>query len=934
MKFSMIFSAIDRSSKVIGKIMRNTERLKSTAVGATKASAKAVGATAKGVAVAGGLMTAALTGSANAAMDFESSMADVNKVVEFQSPAQFEQFSEDILTLSTRIPLAASGLAEISAEAGAAGIALEDNLRFTEFTAKSAVAFDMAAGHAGDSFAKIRNVYSLSQTGVEGMADAVNHLSNSMASKAPEIVDFINRAGGAAPMLKASATEMAAIGSAMIATGTAPEVAARGLTALSTNLEVGGSKVEKALQSVGLTHEELMARIAANPGDGLIHLFEALDQSPRGTEALKQLVGQDFVDDFSKITARSDLLAKSLSLVGGEAAYAGSVQAEFATRAATTANSVDLLKNNLTAVAVEVGNQALPVVNTGLQNVIGFLQSARSETSRLQTVFSAITALWADFFEAVGSWGETIADSLDGVGGAFTSLGDTIGQIFSLFSGGSDDAVSIGHVIGNVLAGGFELLLTALEKIAIGLKFIIDKAKVLARPIADLFRSGKAAEYANTVKEVVTGAFRALGRAVSKIGEILAAFWTAVTTAIGPWVSTISDSFTRVKAAFSDLGDTISRIFALFSDSDGASNFGHVVGTVLAGAFNLLLIAIEGVVWAIDYLLTGVENFIKWFQGKEVDWSVLIPSFDSPAIQGAVDVVIGIVETGWDVLSVIFDNIIDGASKLGKAVGSALELAVKGAEAAFDALSGSTGVDRIFDELGTLAERGYGADFVQGQALTEALSAGEVSVESYRKALEAVVQEGGTFAQTAGDMLAASRQLDDFKMPEPPTPKLPDTQEIDRTMAKLSDIEAAAKRVPQVVRGAMETVDSILSNLDFTDHGVALMRTLADGVRAGTHLVVDAIGTATLAVPSSAARSVLPDASQARSASSASSIAQTGGGSSGGEGRNINFTYGDFHFDSASPENLASFRDEMAKHRREVKRMIDEEKRREERKGF
>ncbi|MEH6740501.1 MAG: phage tail tape measure protein, partial [Sulfitobacter sp.] len=318
MKFSMIFSAIDKSSKVIGKIIGNVDRLKGAASTAVKASATAVKTTAKGVVLAGGLMSAALAGSANEAIAFESAMADVNKVVEFESPAGFEKFSSDILDMTTRIPVAARGLAEISAEAGAAGIALEDNLRFTEFTAKSAVAFDFAASRAGESFAKIRNVYQLSQTGIEGMADAVNHLSNNMASKAPEIVDFINRAGGAAPMLKASAVEMAAIGSAMIATGTAPEVAARGITTLATKLEVGGKKVEGALKAVGLTHKGLMAQIETNPGEGLITLFEAIKNSPKGTEALKDLVGQDFVDDFAKITSRSDLLAASLRLVGDE----------------------------------------------------------------------------------------------------------------------------------------------------------------------------------------------------------------------------------------------------------------------------------------------------------------------------------------------------------------------------------------------------------------------------------------------------------------------------------------------------------------------------------------------------------------------------------------------------------------------------------------
>ncbi|WP_299924170.1 hypothetical protein [uncultured Pelagimonas sp.] len=121
----------------------------------------------------------------------------------------------------------------------------------------------------------------------------------------------------------------------------------------------------------------------------------------------------------------------------------------------------------------------------------------------------------------------------------------------------------------------------------------------------------------------------------------------------------------------------------------------------------------------------------------------------------------------WAILEGAFDAIVAGATKLGSAVGEAIDVAVSGAAAALDAINGSQGVERIFDQLSDLAERGYSADFVQGQALSEALSAGEISLESYRKTLAAVAQEGGAFATTAKEMIAASKQLDGFKMPEP-----------------------------------------------------------------------------------------------------------------------------------------------------------------------
>lgn len=59
------------------------------------------------------------------AVQFESVMADVKKVVNFDTPEQFGQMSKDVLLMSTRIPMAADGIGAIVAAAGQSGIARE-----------------------------------------------------------------------------------------------------------------------------------------------------------------------------------------------------------------------------------------------------------------------------------------------------------------------------------------------------------------------------------------------------------------------------------------------------------------------------------------------------------------------------------------------------------------------------------------------------------------------------------------------------------------------------------------------------------------------------------------------------------------------------------------------------------------------------------------
>lgn len=49
-------------------------------------------------------------------------MADVKKVVNFDTPEQFKQMSEDVLNLSEALPMSAEGIAKIVAAGGQASI--------------------------------------------------------------------------------------------------------------------------------------------------------------------------------------------------------------------------------------------------------------------------------------------------------------------------------------------------------------------------------------------------------------------------------------------------------------------------------------------------------------------------------------------------------------------------------------------------------------------------------------------------------------------------------------------------------------------------------------------------------------------------------------------------------------------------------------------
>ncbi len=290
---------------------------------------------------------------------FDQSMRGLDKVLDV-TVDRLQQLRRFALDTSALVPIAARDLVELMAEAAQGGVPEEELEAFSLYVANAAVAFDMAGAVIGERFAKLRNVYRLNQQGIEDLGDATNHLSNNMAAKASEITDFANRAAGAAGILKLTAVEMSAVGTAMIAAGIVPETAARGLNTLATRVVTGGKQVDAAFKTIGMSRKKFLAELEQDAPAAIQKLFETLAKSDQGIEALVGLVGRDFADDFAKFLGNPELLAKAFALVAEQSEYAGSAVDEAGKQAAGAVKKWELLQGKLARIAVIVGDQLLP----------------------------------------------------------------------------------------------------------------------------------------------------------------------------------------------------------------------------------------------------------------------------------------------------------------------------------------------------------------------------------------------------------------------------------------------------------------------------------------------------------------------------------------------------------------------------------------------
>ena len=331
------------------------------------------------------------------AIDFESAMADVKKVVNFDTPEQFKEMNNDILELSKNIPMTAQGLAQIVAAGGQSGIAKDELISFAESAAKMGVAFDITADEAGEMMAKWRTAFQMNQTQVVELADKINYLGNNTAASAPKISDVVRRIGPLGSIGGIASGEIAALGASMVGAGTEADVAATGIKNLMLGMVVGNQATKtqaEMFDKLGFSTTELAKRMQVDAKGAILDVLGAIQKLPKDEQAttLMGIFGKESAEAIGPLLSNLDNLKRNFDLVANSSNYAGSMQAEFSARADTTANSIELMKNRIDAAQITIGNGLIPVITPMIETVANIASAVGEFATQYPTLTTAIAS--------------------------------------------------------------------------------------------------------------------------------------------------------------------------------------------------------------------------------------------------------------------------------------------------------------------------------------------------------------------------------------------------------------------------------------------------------------------------------------------------------------------------------------------------------------
>ena len=393
-----------------------------------------------------------VNGLADASGKVSDAIADNGKTFK-QNYSDMENY---IQRLSMDIPRTTEQLTTMSAALGQSGKDVTEQTKtgILRDTAVAATAMDLDDQTAADYMAKWEasftkrdadgNKVNYSHDDVMRLMNQINYLGANNATTAAEIASSVNKSASIGQLAGVDPSTTAAIATAMQATGVDTERTGTTISRIYTNISKGRSatKAQKEMwEELGFTTEGVAKSMQKDGTGTLMKVFGAVNQLPdeRKIAALNTLFNQWAVEGSAKVTNNLDLLMKTLSEVSDEAAYANSMEREFAINTGTEESLRTMRDNAKTVLMQDLGEQLLP---------------AQKELTRLQLdIYKGIDESLPDLSNLANSILPLLRTAVEGIGGAVQGALPWIQQgIDYLTDHGPEAAGAIGAILATLAA--------------------------------------------------------------------------------------------------------------------------------------------------------------------------------------------------------------------------------------------------------------------------------------------------------------------------------------------------------------------------------------------------------------------------------------------------------------------------------------------------
>ncbi|MPQ52940.1 phage tail tape measure protein [Citrobacter telavivensis] len=478
----------------------------------------------------------------------------------------------------------------------------KDLLDFANTAAMASKAFELPADQLSESLGKIAGLYKIPIQDIGNLGDVINYLDDNAKSKGSDIIDVLQRVGGAADQL--GYQNAAALGSTFLSLGEQSETAGTAVKAMVR--ELGNAMVQpdrfmEGLDALGLSAEKVQKNMAKDAMGTIMAVMEATKklEPDKQMNVLTQLFGDEYAMAVSKVANNLPELRRQLELTHGTASK-GSMKRE-------SDIDKDSLSSQWQITKAEFGNNFSALGETMRGPMMAIMKSVGGVLQSIRSWIEANPALVAAIMKTVAAIGAILTV----LGSLMLALGAILGPMALV-------RLSFTTLAGE---GGIAKLLTSITRLGGAFQWLagspmqalLTAGRAVFGPLITLLAGISAPVWG--LIALFAGVAIAIIQFWQPIKAFFSGFFTGLMQGLQPIFSIVSAVFSplvpifdAIISALSSVWDWFTKLFepiqfsteALKSCTSAGESFGKIVGD-----------AISLVLWPVEQLWKGLDLVLE-----------------------------------------------------------------------------------------------------------------------------------------------------------------------------------------------------------------------------------------------------------------------------------------------------------------------------------
>ncbi|WP_049849368.1 phage tail tape measure protein [Trabulsiella odontotermitis] len=534
-----------------------------------------------------------------------------------------------------------------------------DLLSFANTAAMASKAFELPAEQLSESLGKIAGLYKIPIQDIGKLGDVINYLDDNAKSKGSDIIDVLQRVGGAADQL--GYQNAAALGSTFLSLGEQSETASSAVKAMVRelgNAMVQPDKFFDGLNTLGLNAEKVQQGIAKDAMGTIMTVMDATKKldPDKQLNVLSQLFGDEYAMAISKISNNLPELRRQLELTHTTASKGSmkresdidkdSLSSQFQITKAALGNDFSALGETLRGPLMEIMQsiaqvlrsirtwiEANPELTASIMKFVAGVGIALAVIGALMmavgSVIGPLALMRLSFTVLAGGGGiGKLLPAVGRLGGAFQWLSSVGGSSLTSFRGWGTVFGSMSSGIGRLsgllaplrgmLFAAFMSPLSAVSSLTRGIGGLVLRLSGLPAIWSMITSSvsllGGALSFLLSPVGIVGAVFVGAAMLIWKYWSQISAFFSGVFSGISQQLTPLRDSFARFSPIFDAIGDAISRVWNWFKELftpvnasketlEKCTSAGEAFGNVLGAALQLVLTPANMLLDALSWIL-------------------------------------------------------------------------------------------------------------------------------------------------------------------------------------------------------------------------------------------------------------------------------------------------------------------------------------------